>query len=269
MKIGKFETMDSNGGIVRQFYGAFLEDFETVMEIPEEFFFSPSEIKKWIDNNFYDSKKFDIAGLKFLPPVAPSKIVAVGLNYRDHAAEMNKKLPETPLLFIKPSTSVIAHMESIIIPEASARVDYESELAVVIGKTAKNVKKEAAADYILGYTCMNDVTARDLQVKDIQYTRAKGFDTFAPVGPFIETGIQDPSNLSVKGYLNGALKQNSSTANLIFDIPFLIEFISSVMTLLPGDVISTGTPSGIGKLHRGDRFDVEIEKVGKLTSFVA
>lgn len=153
---------------------------------------------------------------------------------------------------MKPTSSIIPHLGTIVRPEVSKKVDYESELAVVIRKTAKNVKKEAAADYIFGYTCLNDVTARDLQAKDIQYTRSKSFDTFAPIGPYIETEIENPSNLEIKGYLNGELKQSSNTSNLIFNPYELIEFISGIMTLFPGDIISTGTPSGVGSLNKGD-----------------
>ncbi|MHB8232983.1 MAG: fumarylacetoacetate hydrolase family protein [bacterium] len=221
------------------------------------------------DFNFnYTGRQYKLSELEFLPPVLPSKIVAVGLNYKDHAAEMQKKLPEEPLLFIKPASSVIPHLGTIVRPAVSKRVDYESELAIVIGKTAKNIKKKGAADYIFGYTCLNDVTARDLQAKDIQYTRAKGFDTFAPLGPCIETEIENPANLQIKGWLNGELKQSSNTSNLIFGPCELIEFISGIMTLFPGDIVSTGTPSGVGSLNHGDVFEIEIENIGRLKNFV-
>ncbi|MGD0783226.1 MAG: fumarylacetoacetate hydrolase family protein [Candidatus Aminicenantales bacterium] len=203
-----------------------------------------------------------------LAPVLPSKIVAVGLNYRDHAAERGNPLPEEPLLFIKPSTAVIGPHEPIIYPAMSKRVDYEGELACVIGRTAARLTgADPVKDYILGYTCFNDVTARDLQDRDKQFTRAKSFDTFAAIGPCIAAGL-DPSNLDIKTFLNGKLRQSSNTRNLIFAVPFLVRFISAVMTLLPGDVITTGTPAGIGPMHPGDSVDVQIEGIGTLSNRV-
>jgi 2-keto-4-pentenoate hydratase/2-oxohepta-3-ene-1,7-dioic acid hydratase in catechol pathway len=177
-------------------------------------------------------------------------------------------LPKEPLIFMKPSTSVIGPGEAIIYPKMSKRVDYEAELAIVIGKEAKKVSEERAADYILGYTCLNDVTARDLQPKDGQWTTAKGFDTFAPIGPWIVTDI-DPHHLDVSSYLNGERCQHSNTKNLIFGPRQLVSFISRVMTLLPGDVIATGTPSGIGPMAVGDKIDVVIEGIGTLSNNVA
>lgn len=213
-------------------------------------------------------RTFDPADVRLLPPVTPSKIVAVGLNYKDHAAEMGRELPEEPRLFIKPSTSLIAHGDKIIYPKhMSSHVDYEGELALVIGKKARHVEESDALGYVLGYTCLNDVTARDLQSKDIQFTRAKGFDTFAPVGPVVETEL-DPGDLEISTYLNGERKQHSSTKNLLFSVPMLVSFISKVMTLLPGDIISTGTPSGVGPMKNGDKVEVEIEGIGKLTNYV-
>ena len=206
--------------------------------------------------------------VKILPPCKPTKIIAVGLNYRDHAEEMKKQIPSEPMLFMKPSTSVIGHEHNIIYPShMSSRVDYEGELAVVIGKSAKSIHPNESADYILGYTCMNDVTARDLQSRDIQFTRAKGFDTFAPLGPVIETEI-DPSDLQIKTYLNGVLKQDSRTSNLIFAVPELVSFVSNVMTLYPGDIISTGTPSGVGSMDFGDTVEITIEGIGTLRNKV-
>src|SRR5512144_2784350 len=177
----------------------------------------------------------------------PSKIVCVGLNYKDHAAEQNKPLPKEPMVFIKPSTAVIRNGEPIRIPPGVGRVDHEAELGVVIGKRAYRIPKERALDYVLGVTCVNDVTARELQAKDVQYTRAKGFDTFAPVGPVIVTGY-DGRPLKVEGIVNGEVRHSSSTRELIFQVDHLISFISSVMTLLPGDIIATGTPAGIGPI---------------------
>lgn len=203
--------------------------------------------------------------LKFLAPVSPSKIVCVGLNYRDHALEQGKPLPPEPLLFIKPSTSVIGPGAAIESPGWAGRIDHEAELGVVIGKVARDVPIGKAQDYILGLTCVNDVTARDLQNKDGQYTRCKGFDTFAPVGPCIALGL-DGRDLEIRGYVNGQVRQNSRTRELIFTIPELVTFITSVMTLLPGDIISTGTPSGIGPIAPGDSVTIHVEGVGALTN---
>ena len=204
-----------------------------------------------------------------LVPCLPTKIIAVGLNYEDHAREMKRTPPEDPMLFMKPSTAVIAHREEIKYPaHMSERVDYEGELGVVIGRKAHMVEEKQALEYVFGYACVNDVTARDLQAKDIQFTRGKGFDTFAPVGPFIETEA-DPADLRIRTLLNGELKQDSSTKNLIFSVPELISFISKVMTLLPGDIIATGTPSGISPMKPGDVVEVEIEGIGKLENRVS
>jgi 2-keto-4-pentenoate hydratase/2-oxohepta-3-ene-1,7-dioic acid hydratase in catechol pathway len=205
--------------------------------------------------------------VRLLSPCLPSKIVALGLNYRDHAEEVKMKLPEEPLLFMKPGTSVIGPGEGIVYPRMSKQVDYEAELAVVIRKAAKAIPEEKVADYILGYTCLNDVTARDLQSKDKQWTRAKGFDTFAPIGPWIVTDI-DPHQLEISSYLNGERRQRSNTKNLIFGPHQLVSFISHIMTLLPGDVIATGTPSGIGPMAIGDRIDVVVEGIGALSNIV-
>ncbi len=210
-----------------------------------------------------------IGEVKLLAPVVPSKIVAIGLNYRAHAAEFKKALPEEPMLFMKPSTSVIGPGDEIIYPtHMSHRVDYEGELAVVIGSVAKDVPAADAREHIFGYTCFNDVTARDLQGKDVQYTRAKGFDTFACVGPCVETGL-DPLNARIETYLNGEKKQDTSTSDMIFDVFELVSFVSHVMTLLPGDVIATGTPSGVGKMRPGDSVEVRIEGIGSLVNKVA
>jgi 2-keto-4-pentenoate hydratase/2-oxohepta-3-ene-1,7-dioic acid hydratase in catechol pathway len=206
--------------------------------------------------------------VNILPPCVPSKIVCVGLNYKDHAKEMNSEIPEDPRLFIKPNTAIIGHEDTIVYPDhMSERVDYEGELAVVMGKRARMVSADDALDYVFGYTCLNDVTARDLTAKDGQYTRGKGFDTFAPFGPVTETEL-DPSNLHISTYLNDEIKQNSNTSMLIFSIPKLISFISKVMTLLPGDIISTGTPSGIGPMKKGDTVEVHIEGIGILRNYI-
>ena len=204
-------------------------------------------------------------GVKITAPVRPPKIVCVGLNYRRHAAEVNKPLPAEPLLFIKPSTSVLDPAAAIKLPPGVGRVDYEAELAIVIGRRAHRVQAARAWDYILGLTCLNDVTARDLQNKESQYTRCKGFDTFAPLGPCIATGLNGEPRM-VEGWLNGQRRQGSSTADLIFPIEHLVEFITFVMTLEPGDVISTGTPSGIGEMKAGDVVSVKVEGIGELTN---
>lgn len=209
-------------------------------------------------------------GHKLLAPVLPSKIVCVGLNYKDHAAEQNKPLPPEPLIFIKPSTSVIGPDEAIVLPEEIGRVDHEAECGVVIGKRATRVSQSEAMDYVLGIICVNDVTARELQNQGASYTRAKGFDTFAPIGPCIAQGLDynSANGLTVEGWVNGEQRQASSTKELIFPIPMLIAYISANMTLLPGDIISTGTPSGIGPLHAGDTVTIKVEGAGELTNSV-
>ncbi len=204
-------------------------------------------------------------GHRLLAPVLPSKIVCVGLNYKDHAAEQNKPLPPEPLLFIKPSTSVIGPGDAIQAPAWAGRIDHEAELGIVIGTRAHRVPLDRANDVILGLIAVNDVTARDLQNKDGQYTRCKGFDTFAPIGPCIATGL-DGRDLAVRAYVNGHVRQDSRTRELIFTIPELVAYISAVMTLLPGDIISTGTPSGIGPIQPGDSVTISVEGVGALTN---
>lgn len=227
------------------------------------------ELRGDIFSQYNKTKKtYLLEDVKLLPPCKPSKIVAVGLNYQDHADEMEKAIPSEPMLFMKPGTSVIGHESNIKYPDhMSERVDYEGELAIVISREASKVREKDAQNYIFGYTCINDVTARDLQSKDVQFTRAKGFDSFAPIGPYIETDL-DTSNLKIKTYLNGELRQSSTTSNLIFDVSRLVAFVSSVMTLLPGDIIATGTPSGIGEMKPGDVVEVEIEGIGKLKNYV-
>lgn len=204
-------------------------------------------------------------GLQFVAPVQPSKIMAIGLNYRDHAAEMKKKLPEEPLVFMKPPTSVIGPEHAVNIPLWAGRIDHEAEMAVVIGRRGSRVSAAQAMDYVLGVTCLNDVTARELQQKDVQYTRAKGFDTFAPIGPCIAVGL-DPSNLAIEGWVNGEKRQSSNTNQLIFPVPELVAFVSRFCTLEAGDIITTGTPSGVGPLTPGDRVMVKVEGVGALSN---
>lgn len=208
-----------------------------------------------------------LADVRILPPVLPTKIVAVGVNYMAHAKEMGQDLPAEPLIFLKPASSVIGSLDPIIYPKMSSRVDHEAELAVVIKKRAKNVSEAQALDFVLGCTCFNDVTARDLQKKDGQWTRAKGFDTFSSIGPWIVTDL-DTSNLVIECYLNGVLKQKGTTRDMVFNVPQLVSYISSIMTLEPGDVIATGTPPGIGPMQVGDRVDVNIEGIGVLSNSV-
>lgn len=213
-------------------------------------------------------KGIPVGDVTLLPPVMPSKIIAIGLNYKDHAMERGKVLPDEPLIFLKPSSAVIGPKDIIVYPAMSKRVDFEGELAVVIKKKVRSLRPDDEAnDYILGYSCFNDVTARDLQTKDVQFTRAKSFDTFAAIGPCIATDL-DPARLRIKTFLNGKLKQSGNTRNLIFPIPFLVRFVSNIMTLNPGDVITTGTPAGVGPMVPGDRVDVQIDGIGTLSNTV-
>lgn len=222
-----------------------------------------------IYGNFLDTgEKVPLSAVRLLAPCRPTKIVAVGLNYKDHAEERGKALPAEPLLFLKPPSAVIGPYDSIVYPSQSKRVDYEGELAVVIGRKASRLgENEQPEDYIFGYTCMNDVTARDLQDRDVQFTRGKSFDTFAPIGPCIETDL-NPEKIRIKTFLNGKLRQSGHTRNLIFSIPFLVRYISEVMTLFPGDIITTGTPAGVGPMKAGDCVDVQIEGIGTLSNSV-
>lgn len=208
-----------------------------------------------------------MVGARLMPPAMPTKIVCVGVNYKTHAREMAHDLPAEPLIFLKPPTSMNAPNGEIHLPPGAGRVDYEGELAVVMGRRAHRVSPEDALSFVLGYTCANDVTARDLQKRDGQWARAKGFDGFCPLGPWVETDV-DPTDLLIETYLNGERVQSARTSDMIFDVPTLVSFISHVMTLLPGDIVLTGTPSGIGELHSGDVVEVRIEGIGGLTSRV-
>lgn len=212
-------------------------------------------------------RRFALAEVELLAPCLPTKAVCVGLNYRDHALELGLSLPEEPVLFLKPPTAVTGPGKPVVYPAMSRQVDYEAELAVVMGKKAWQVQEEEAAEYILGYTCANDITARDLQKKDGQWTRAKSFDTFLPLGPYIVTGL-DPGDREVSLYLNGERKQHSSTSQLIFPVYRLVSFISHIMTLLPGDVILTGTPAGVGPVQPGDQVEVVISGIGRLANVI-
>ncbi|MGB9006024.1 MAG: fumarylacetoacetate hydrolase family protein [Candidatus Aminicenantales bacterium] len=216
-----------------------------------------------------EDKGIPIAEVRILPPSDPTKIVAVGVNYREHAEERGRKLPEEPLIFLKPPSALIGPNQDILYPSMSKRVDFEGELALVIKKKAQRLSDgERVEDFILGYTCFNDITARDLQDKDVQFTRAKSFDTFAAAGPCLVPGLS-PGDLRIKTFLNGKLRQSSTTRNLIFPVPFLVRYISRIMTLLPGDIITTGTPSGVGPMQPGDRVDVQVEGIGTLSNQVA
>ena len=241
----------------------------SVREIEGKKFFSENRaVGEQSADHSYTGRTVPLAELHILPPCQPTKIVAVGLNYRSHAHELGMKLPEEPLLFLKPSTAVIGPDDYIIYPPMSRRIDYEAELGVVMGRETKDVSVDKAKECILGYTCVNDVTARDLQGKDTQFTRSKSFDTFAPIGPWIETEL-DPAHCKVEAYLDGQLKQSGNTSDLVFPVFHLVSFISSVMTLLPGDVIATGTPSGIGPMQVGNTVEVKIEGIGTLRNQVS
>lgn len=201
--------------------------------------------------------------LPILPPVTPSKLVCIGRNYAAHAAEHQAAVPDEPMIFLKPPSALIGHGAPIKLPPGIGRVDHEAELAVIIGRRARRVRREGALAYVLGYTCANDVSARDFQKKDGQWGRAKGFDTFCPLGPVIATE-PDPSRLAVRAALNGELRQNGNTSDMVFDVPFLIAFISAIMTLEPGDVILTGTPEGVSAIAPGDVVEITVEGVGTL-----
>ena len=212
--------------------------------------------------------RHQVADVRLLAPVLPSKVVAIGRNYAEHAAELGNEAPAEPLIFLKPSTSVIGPGEAIVRPAGlSQRVDFEGELAVVFGRLCRDVPAGRVPEVIFGYTCANDVTARDLQASDGQWTRAKGFDTFCPLGPWIETDL-DPADVRLTTAVNGAIKQDSRTSLLIHDIATMVSYVTAVMTMLPGDVLLTGTPAGVGPLVAGDSVEVSIEGIGMLTNRV-
>lgn len=216
-----------------------------------------------------NGEKVALLDVQILPPVVPTKVVCLGLNYLKHAQEIGFDIPSEPLLFLKPPSSVVGYGSVIRKPPGLSRLDYEAEMAVVIGKTCAGVSTADALTYVLGYTCLNDVSARDYQDKDGQWTRAKGFDTFCPIGPVISTDVVDPDNLAIKARLNGRLVQDSTTADLIFKTAETISYISHIMTLEAGDVIATGTPAGIGPMQPGDVIEVEIADIGVLKNTVA
>ncbi|MGV9359984.1 fumarylacetoacetate hydrolase family protein [Amycolatopsis sp. NPDC003731] len=229
-------------------------DDAQVLEIAEHPFGQPN----------FTGKRWPLADVRLLAPILPSKVIAVGRNYAKHAAEFGNEVPSAPMLFLKPSTTVIGPNAAIRRPDVG-RVDFEGELAIVIGQPVKNVPAARAASVILGYTVANDVSARDLQKSDGQWGRAKGFDTFCPIGPWIETSI-DASDLSLRAEVDGELKQDGRTSDLVHKIPELVEFVSGVMTLLPGDIILTGTPEGVGPIEGGQSVSITIEGIGTLTN---
>jgi 2-keto-4-pentenoate hydratase/2-oxohepta-3-ene-1,7-dioic acid hydratase in catechol pathway len=231
---------------------------ERVYPLPEDYSFGPTE----------EGMALDLRDVKLLAPVAPSKVVCVGRNYREHAAELGNKMPDEPLLFLKAPSAVIASGDEIELPKASQQVEHEGELGVVIGRLARKISDtDDPLSYVFGYTCVNDVTARDLQRKDVQFTRGKSFDTFCPVGPWIETDL-DPTNATVQTRLNGELKQKGNTADMAFPVAFLIRYISEIMTLYPGDLIATGTPAGVSRMKQGDTVEVEVTGIGILRNSI-
>jgi 2-keto-4-pentenoate hydratase/2-oxohepta-3-ene-1,7-dioic acid hydratase in catechol pathway len=228
------------------------------------------QINSPFDPQIVDNRPIHLKDVDILPPVLPGKIVAIGLNYRDHAKEFNHDIPEEPLIFLKPPSALLGNNELIKLPSMSKRVDYEAELVIVIKETAKCISESEAIEHILGYTCGNDVTARDLQKKDGQWARAKSFDTFAPIGPWIIPAKQiEPDQLNIIAKKNGEVVQCSNTNQMIFNPYQLVSYISHIMTLLPGDLIMTGTPKGVGPLSRGDCIEIEIENIGTLKNYVA
>jgi 2-keto-4-pentenoate hydratase/2-oxohepta-3-ene-1,7-dioic acid hydratase in catechol pathway len=226
-------------------------------------------LRPYFENVVPMETTYPLAEVRLLAPARPSKMLCIGLNYRDHAAEMKLPLPDEPVLFLKPPTALAGPGDPILYPKGVGRVDHEAELAIVIRRRCRNVPVAKADAAVLGYACFNDVTARDLQAKDGQWTRAKGFDTFAVLGPWIETAPGDPNRLAVACRLNGAVRQKSNTDQLAFNCQYLVSWASRIMTLEPGDVIATGTPPGVGPMRVGDTVEVEIEGIGTLANTVA
>src|SRR5437764_1328791 len=231
-------------------------------------------VRPLVDEDVFDGRRqagsaqIPLAEIKLLPPVTPSKIVCVGRNYKEHAAELGNALPAEPLLFLKAPSAIIGSGEAIVLPPASVQVEHEGEVGVVIGRIAARLSESAdPLHYVLGYTCVNDVTARDLQRKDVQFTRAKSFDTFCPVGPVIATDL-DPTDVLVTTRVNEETKQQARTSSMAFSIPNLLRYISRAMTLYPGDLIATGTPAGVSRLKHGDMVEVEVEGIGVLQNKV-
>jgi 2-keto-4-pentenoate hydratase/2-oxohepta-3-ene-1,7-dioic acid hydratase in catechol pathway len=247
--------------LTKPLYGSIENDSVSPLIIKGDFFGD-------IDSLHTETISFSLNEVRLLAPVEPSKIVCVGRNYLEHAAELGNKLPDEPLLFLKAPTSLIGPDDVIRLPAQSQQVEHEGELGVVIGRRCSRLgETEDPLAYVLGYTCVNDVTARDLQRKDVQFTRAKSFDTFCPVGPFIETAV-NPLDVLVTSRLNGHIKQSARTSAMAFSVPFLVRYISHAMTLLPGDVIATGTPAGVSRMEPGDVVEVELENIGILRNRV-
>lgn len=256
MKICRFRVKDAQEGSRESCWGVIRED-------------EVQEIRSFSQLNEGSGSNWPLSEVLLLAPSQPSKVVCVGRNYAEHAAELGNEPPKEPLIFLKPPSAVIAPEEAIVLTPHSERVDYEGELAVVIGKNCRNLKpSENVSPYVLGYTCLNDVTARDLQKKDVQFTRAKSFDTFCPFGPWIETDM-DLSAARVQTFVNGKQRQSGKVSDMVFAVDFLIRWISQIMTLVPGDVIATGTPSGVGPLVAGDVVEVTIAGIGTLRNRVA
>jgi 2-keto-4-pentenoate hydratase/2-oxohepta-3-ene-1,7-dioic acid hydratase in catechol pathway len=252
MKICRYVIRDASSSLASPRYG--LIEGESVVEI------SGLPWGPWTRS----SRSSRLADVQLLAPVEPSKIVCVGRNYAAHAAELGNEVPKEPLIFLKPSSSIIGPEEPIILTKFSQRVEHEGELALVISRRCAHLtESDDALPFVLGYTCLNDVTARDLQASDVQFTRAKGFDTFCPVGPQIETDL-DPANLLVETYVNGARRQSGNTSLMMYPMAFLVRWISRMMTLLPGDVVATGTPAGVGPLVAGDTVEVRVAGIGVL-----
>ncbi len=252
MKICRYAIRDASSAMASPRYG--LIEGENVVEI------SGLPWGQWTRG----SRSAHLADVRLLAPVEPSKIVCVGRNYAAHAAELGNEVPKEPLIFLKPSTSIIGPDEPVILTKYSRRVEHEGELALVIGRRCAHLMDtDDALSFVLGYTCLNDVTARDLQISDVQFTRGKGFDTFCPVGPHIETDL-NPSNLLVETHVNGARRQSGNTSLMMYPVPYLVRWICRMMTLLPGDVIATGTPAGVGPLVAGDTVEVSVAGIGML-----
>ncbi|MBM7243778.1 fumarylacetoacetate hydrolase family protein [Rhodococcus fascians] len=254
MRLGRIASPDGVAFVSIEGEG----DARTAKEIAEHPFGTPT----------FTGRSWPLADVRLLAPILASKVIAIGKNYAAHAAEMGGEAPETPVIFIKPNTSIVGPGAAIVLPPSSKEVHYEGELAIVIGRPCKDVPASKAYDVVLGYTVANDVSARDHQKHDGQWTRAKGHDTFCPLGPWIETSL-DPSDLEIKTEVDGVVKQQSRTSLLLHDIPKIIEWVSAVMTLLPGDVILTGTPEGVGPITDGDSVSITVEGIGTLTNPVA
>lgn len=238
------------------------------IESPESDIVKISKSSPWSKNFMPTLGEVPLKDVLLIPPTEASKIVCCGLNYKKHAEELGMDIPEEPIIFMKPPSAIIGHLSNINLAHKNNRIDYEAELAIVIKKRCSKVSCKNAKDYILGYTCLNDVSDRDIQKKDGQWTRAKGFDTYCPIGPWISYNIEDPNNLDIKCVLNSKVVQHSNTKDMIFSVEKIVSFVSHSMTLEPGDIIATGTPQGIGKLNPGDTVSIEIESIGTLTNFV-